>query len=52
MTGPADEDRAMAYAELLRHAANQPIQVGGEEISRAVSLGVALGEPGISPCRN
>ena len=48
MIGPADEERATAYAELLRQAANQPVQVGGEEISRAVSLGVALGEPGSS----
>lgn len=46
LTGPADEDRARAYAELLRGAANKPVQVGGEEISRAVSVGVALGEPG------
>jgi diguanylate cyclase (GGDEF)-like protein len=48
LNGPATEDRAMAYAELLRRVANEPIQVGGEEISRAVSLGVALGEPGTS----
>ena len=48
MNGPAAEDRAMAYAELLRRVANEPIQVGGEEVSRAVSLGVALGEPGCS----
>lgn len=46
LTGPADEDRARAYAELMRAAANKPVQVGGEEISRAVSVGVALGEPG------
>ncbi len=48
MDGPAAEDSAMAYAELLRRVANEPIQVGGEEVSRAVSLGVALGEPGVS----
>ena len=48
MTGPAGEDRAGAYAELLRATANRPVQVGGEEISRAVSIGVALGEPGTS----
>ena len=48
MIGPAAEDRAMAYAELLRRVANEPVQVGGEEVSRAVSLGVALGEPGTS----
>jgi diguanylate cyclase (GGDEF)-like protein len=48
MTGPADEERATAYAERLRQAANQPVHVGDEEITRAVSLGVALGEPGTS----
>jgi len=46
MHGPAGETRATAYAELLRRAANQPVQVGDEEITRAVSLGLALGEPG------
>ena len=48
MNGPADENKATAYAELLRQTANEPVQVGGEEISRAASLGVALGEPGTS----
>ncbi len=46
MDGPAGEDRAMAYAELLRGVANRPVPVGGEEITRGVSVGVALGEPG------
>ena len=48
MTGPADEDRASAYAELLRRTVHQPVQVGGEEITRGISLGVALGDPGTS----
>ena len=48
MDGPADETEAAAYADLLRRVANQPVQVGGEEISRAVSLGLAFGEPGVS----
>jgi len=48
MPGPADQERAAAYAELLRRAANQPVHVGDEEITRAISLGVALGEPGDS----
>jgi diguanylate cyclase (GGDEF)-like protein len=48
MTGPADEDRARTYAELLRHTVHQPVQVGGEEITRGISLGVALGTPGRS----
>ena len=46
MNGPATPNQVNAYAELLRQAALAPIPVGGEEISRAVSLGVALGEPG------
>ncbi len=48
MAGPADEERAKAYAESLRVAAGLPVLVGGEEISRAISVGVALGVPGIS----
>jgi diguanylate cyclase (GGDEF)-like protein len=48
MTGRADEGRAIAYAEVLRRAANQPVHVGDEEITRAVSLGLAIGEPGVS----
>ena len=46
MEGPADEAEATAYADLLRLVANEPVQVGGEEISRAISIGLALGEPG------
>lgn len=48
MDGPADEAEAAAYADLLRRVANAPVQVGGEEISRAVSIGVSLGDPGVS----
>jgi len=48
MIGPADEERATAYAEELRRAANQPVHLGDEEITRAVSLGLAIGEPGVS----
>jgi diguanylate cyclase (GGDEF)-like protein len=48
MEGPADEAEAAAYADLLRRVANQPVQVGGEEISRAVSIGLSLGQPGVS----
>ena len=48
MDAPADEEEATAYADVLRRVANEPVQVGGEEISRAVSLGLALGEPGVS----
>ncbi len=46
--GPAHEENVTAYAELLRATANTPVQVGGEEITRGVSIGVAIGEPGIS----
>ncbi|MBM9478086.1 GGDEF domain-containing protein [Nakamurella flavida] len=42
---PTVED-ALAYAETLRRAAGEPIQVGGEEICRAVSIGLAFGDPG------
>lgn len=46
MSGWADEASAFAMAERLRRAAREPIHLGGEEISRAVSLGLALGTPG------
>jgi len=48
MAGATDEGTARAKAEKLRRVANEPILVGGEEVSRAVSIGVALGEPGHS----
>ena len=48
MSGSTDEAAAKAMAEDLRSVANEPIQVGGEEVSRAVSIGVALGFPGLS----
>jgi diguanylate cyclase (GGDEF)-like protein len=46
INGPTDEAESRAFAEQLRKDANRPIQVGGEQISRAVSLGLALGAPG------
>ena len=46
MSGWADEASASAMAERLRRAAREPIHLGGEEVSRAVSLGLALGAPG------
>lgn len=48
MTGATDEATARAKAEKLRAIANEPIAIGGEEVSRAVSIGVALGYPGVS----
>jgi len=41
-----DESAAVAIADRLRCAAREPMSVGGEEISRPVSFGVALGRPG------
>ncbi|MEO5831778.1 MAG: bifunctional diguanylate cyclase/phosphodiesterase [Nakamurella sp.] len=48
MDGPATVAEASEYADTLRRVANLPVQVGGEEISRAVSIGLALGDPGVS----
>ena len=48
MSGMTDEVKARAMAERLRSIANEPILVGGEGVSRAVSIGVALGYPGLS----
>jgi diguanylate cyclase (GGDEF)-like protein len=42
----ADESLAIAMAEKLRRVAVQPILLGGEEVSRGVSVGVATGTPG------
>lgn len=46
MGDPTHEAAARILAEKLREVANEPILVGGEEVSRAVSIGVALGQPG------
>jgi diguanylate cyclase (GGDEF)-like protein len=46
IAGCGDERAARAMAETLRQIAGRPIQVGGEEVSRAISLGVAMGFPG------
>ena len=46
MSGWVDEPSVFAMAERLRRAARQPIHLGGEEVSRGVSLGLALGTPG------
>ncbi len=42
----ADESLANAMAEKLRLVAIQPILLGGEEVTRGVSVGVAIGTPG------
>jgi diguanylate cyclase (GGDEF)-like protein len=46
MSGWADEASAFAMADRLRRAAREPIDLSGEEISRGVSLGLALATPG------
>jgi diguanylate cyclase (GGDEF)-like protein len=42
----ADETRSLAVADMLRRVAIQPIRVGDEEISRGISVGIAIGRPG------
>ncbi|MGS0688042.1 putative bifunctional diguanylate cyclase/phosphodiesterase [Nakamurella sp. GG22] len=42
----ADESVATLMAEELRRVAVEPIPLGGEEVSRGVSVGVATGTPG------
>ena len=42
----ADESLAMAMAEKLRRVAVEPVLLGGEEVTRGVSVGVAIGTPG------
>ena len=42
----SDSAHALAIADMIRRVAIQPIQVGTEEISRGVSVGVAVGDPG------
>jgi diguanylate cyclase (GGDEF)-like protein len=44
--GNADEDRVFELADMIRRVAVRPIRVGGEEISRGVSVGLAVGKPG------
>ena len=42
----ADESRTGVMAETLRRVAVEPVLIGGEEVSRGVSIGVAVGRPG------
>ncbi len=48
MRNAAEEWAAVQMANELRQLANAPLEVGGEEVSRAVSIGVAIGLPGLS----
>ena len=52
LTGPADEERATGYAELLRHAANQPVHVGDEEIAGRSAVVLPSVSPAAVTCRN
>ena len=45
--GRADEASSLTIAEVIRRVAIQPIRVGGEDISRGVSVGIAIGIPGM-----
>jgi len=47
IAGRADEPQTRDMAERLRRVAAVPIHVGGEEVSRPVSLGVAFGTPAV-----
>lgn len=42
---PTDLDQAYEVAARLRRAAAEPVQVGGEGVSRAISIGVVVGRP-------
>ena len=46
LDGSADQGKALEMAKLLRQIANTPTELGGEEVSRAVSVGVTVGYPG------
>jgi diguanylate cyclase (GGDEF)-like protein len=46
LNGCADESIACVLAEKLRGVAVEPVLLGGEEVSRGVSVGVAIGTPG------
>lgn len=44
--GPTDVDTARELATRLQSALNERVAVDGEKLTRTVSIGVALGEPG------
>ncbi|UUO00856.1 EAL domain-containing protein [Mycolicibacterium novocastrense] len=44
--GPTDADTARKLATRLQSALNERVAVDGEKLTRTVSIGVALGEPG------
>ncbi|WIM85716.1 bifunctional diguanylate cyclase/phosphodiesterase [Candidatus Mycobacterium wuenschmannii] len=45
--GPMDESTAEAFAQRVQRAVSQQIEIDGEKVSRTVSIGIAVGEPGV-----
>lgn len=45
LQAPTDLAKAYEIADRLRRAATEPVQVGGEGVSRAISVGVVVGRP-------
>jgi diguanylate cyclase len=46
-TVPMDIQDAEAFAQRLQNAVTQQIEIDGEKVSRTLSVGVAVGEPGV-----
>jgi diguanylate cyclase (GGDEF)-like protein len=46
-TGPMDVEDAEVFAQRLQGGVGQQVAIDGEKVSRTVSVGVAIGEPGV-----
>ena len=46
-TGPMDIEDAEVFAQRLQKGVGQQVAIDGEKVSRTVSVGVAIGEPGV-----
>jgi diguanylate cyclase len=46
-TGPLDVEDAEVFAQRLQGGVGQQVAIDGEKVSRTVSVGVAIGEPGV-----
>lgn len=46
-TGPMDVDDAETFAQRLKNRAGRQVEIDGEKLSRTVSIGVAIGAPGL-----
>jgi diguanylate cyclase (GGDEF)-like protein len=46
-SGPVDVEDAEAFAQRLQRGVGQQIAIDGETVSRTVSVGVAIGQPGV-----